>query len=675
MKIFNTIIKTVLLTVLINGCKTNDNKRSDFVEGLIEQMTLDEKIGQMTQVDKRMLDSKNDIMKYFLGSILSGGGAVPDDNTPKGWVNMVNDYQKQALSTRLKIPLIYGVDAVHGHNNVVGATIFPHNIGLGCTNDPELIYQVNHATSVEIAGTGLHWTFAPCITVPNDDRWGRQYEGFSESTELVTRLTAAAIKGYEDAIDSFGGRKIAACAKHFLGDGGTTWESGKLKEGLHTYKIDRGDTRLSEDEIRRIHLPPYLEAIKAGVKTVMISFNSWNGVKCHGSKFLINDLLKEELGFKGLVVTDWAGIDEIPGDYKSDIITSINSGIDLVMVPGSMYGQNHYKTFITLLKESVKEGSVPIARIDDAIFRILSVKYDLGLFKNPYGNLEYTKQVGSVAHRKVARNAVQKSLVLLKNKNGVLPLKKNMGLTLVGSGVNNLGIQNGGWTVEWQGKMTPDFHILDHNNNGLIKFSEVRKYYQAIYGNKYNAGATEGLFKSMDMNSNGSVDISEFNKHKMQSLYQPSGTTILEAIQAAVDNKGVVKYNPWANNLSKGSTVIAVVGEYPYAEGYGDSPSIGLSLFDKEVLDKCYKSGNRLVVIILSGRPLIIEKHINNWDGLIAAWLPGMAGEGVADVLFGDYKPTGKLSYTWPMNINQVPINVDDSDYDPLFPFGYGLSY
>jgi len=675
MKIIKIIISSLFLIVSIHSCGAMDNKKSFFIDDLVNKMTLDEKVGQMTQVDKRMLDSDDDISKYFIGSILSGGGSVPNDNTPKGWVNMVNAYQKQALSTRLKIPLIYGIDAVHGHNNVVGATVFPHNIGLGCTNDPELVYDVNHATAVEVAATGLHWTFSPCITISKDDRWGRQYEGFSESTELVTSLTSAAIKGYEDAIDIFGGRKIAACAKHFLGDGGTSWESGTLEEGIHTYKIDRGDTRLTEDEIKQIHLPPYLEAIKAGVKTVMISFNSWNGVKCHGSKFLINNLLKEELGFKGLVVTDWAGIDEIPGDYKSDIITSINAGIDLVMVPGSLYGQNHYKTFIHLLKESVEEGAILVTRIDDAVRRILSVKYDLGLFDDPYGKLDFVKEVGSDRHREVARAAVQKSMVLLKNKNSVLPLKKYMSLTIVGSGANNLGMQNGGWTVEWQGKMTPDFRILDYNNNGSIKFPEIKQYYQTIYGDKYNAGATEGFFKSMDVNSNGSVDKEEYDKHKTQLLYQPSGTTVLEAIRGIVDSKRTVKYDPWANNLSTGSTVIAVVGEYPYAEGYGDSPSIGLSSFDNAVLEKCYKSGVRLVIVVLSGRPLMIENHLEKWDGLIASWLPGMAGEGVADVLFGDYNPTGKLSYTWPMNIKQVPINVGDSDYDPLFPFGYGLSY
>ena len=283
---------------------------------------------------------------------------------------------------------------IRDSNNVVGATTFPQNIGLGCANDPELIEQINYATAVEVAATGLHWTFAPCITIPKDDRWGRQYEGFSESSELVTNLTESAIKGYEDALPVLGGRKIAACAKHFIGDGGTTWDPGTLKEGMHKYRLDRGDTKITEEELREVHLPPYLEAIKAGVKTIMISFNSWNGIKCHGNKFLINDLLKDELGFRGLVVSDWAGIDEIPGDYKSDVISSINAGIDLVMVPGSLYGQNHYKTFIKLLKESVTEGHISIARIDDAVTRILRVKYELDLFNDPYGKPEHTKYVG-----------------------------------------------------------------------------------------------------------------------------------------------------------------------------------------------------------------------------------------------------------------------------------------
>ncbi|MBL7046421.1 MAG: glycoside hydrolase family 3 C-terminal domain-containing protein [Candidatus Marinimicrobia bacterium] len=667
-------LKLFYLFLLFTVCGAEERSIKDqFISDLLDKMTLEEKVGQMTQVDKRMLDSEEDIATYFIGSILSGGGSVPEDNSPKGWVNMINAFQRQALSTRLKIPLIYGIDAVHGHSNVVGATIFPHNIGLGCVNDPGLIYDVNHATAVEVAATGLHWTFSPCVTVPRDDRWGRQYEGYSESPELVSGLTGAAINGYEDGIDIFGGRKIASCAKHFLGDGGTTWETGKHNEGGRIYKIDRGDTRLTEGEIRRIHLPPYLEAIKAGVKTVMISFNSWNGVKCHGNKFLINDLLKEELGFKGLVVSDWAGIDEIPGDYKSDVITSINAGIDLVMVPGSLY---HYKTFIQYLTEGVQEGSVPISRINDAVRRILSVKYDLGLFEAQYADPKHAEVLGSAVHRKIARTAVQKSMVLMKNENNVLPLNKNAGITVVGSGANNIGIQNGGWTVEWQGRMTPDFLILDQNRNGSIERSEVLDYSRSIYDEKFDLSGAEGFFNSMDLNSNGIVDKTEIEQQRKKSPFQPYGTTILEALQDVIKhNKGSVTYDPLADKLPQGNTIVAVVGEHPYSEGYGDNPSIGLNSFDKKILEKCYKSGNKIVVVILSGRPLMIEKHIDNWDALIAAWLPGMAGEGVADVLFGDYNPTGKLSYTWPRNINQLPINIGDKDYDPLFPFGHGLSY
>ena len=675
MKTVYRIINLLMFGILISGCTGTGHQRERFVDELVQKMTLDEKVGQMTQVDKRMLDSEEDIAKYFLGSILSGGGSVPDDNTPKGWVNMVNNYQRQALSTRLKIPLIYGIDAVHGHNNVVGATVFPQNIGLGCSNNPELIYQVNHATAVEVAATGLHWTFSPCITVPQDDRWGRQYEGFSESTEIVTRLTHAAITGYEDALDIFDGRQIAACAKHFIGDGGTNWETGSLKEGIHTYKIDRGDTQLTEEELRKVHLPPYLEAVKAGVKTVMISFNSWNGVKCHGSKYLINDLLKTELNFEGLVVTDWAGIDEIPGDYKSDIITSINAGIDLVMVPGSLYGQNHYKTFIELLIEAVKEGSIPMSRIDDAVRRILLVKHDLGLFESPYGKIEYASHVGSEEHRRVARDAVRKSMVLIKNESNILPLKKNENLTIVGSGANNLGMQNGGWTVEWQGKIRPDFKILDKNGNGTIKPKEVNSYFKGIYDSKYDSGAANSFFKNMDKDSNGSVNQEEFQGYEKSSPFQPNGTSILSAILEASDESGLVTYDPSANNLSKEDIVIAVIGEYPYAEGYGDNPSIELNSHDKAVLERCYESGNQMIVIMLSGRPLVINDHVKKWNGFIAAWLPGMAGEGVSDVVFGDYSPTGKLSFSWPRNTGQLPLNEGDLNYDPLFPFGHGLTY
>jgi beta-glucosidase len=670
----NIFIFVAFCLININCVNENVTKES-FIKNILDKMTLEEKVGQMTQVDKRMLDSDEDIATYFLGSILSGGGAVPKDNTPKGWVKMVNDYQDQALSTRLKIPLIYGIDAVHGHNNVVGATTFPQNIGLGCTNDPDLIKQINYATAVEVAATGLHWTFAPCITIPKDDRWGRQYEGFSESSELVTNLTASAIKGYEEALPTLGGKKIAACAKHFIGDGGTTWDSGTLQEGMHKYRLDRGDTKITEKELREVHLPPYLEAIKAGVKTIMISFNSWNGIKCHGNKFLVNDLLKEELGFEGLVVSDWAGIDEIPGDYKSDIIASINAGIDLVMVPGSLYGQNHYKKFIKLLKESVIEGQITMSRIDDAVTRILRVKYELDLFNDPYGNPEYSKYVGDPKHREIARTAVKKSLVLLKNNSNLLPLNKDQKVYLVGSGANNLGMQNGGWTVEWQGRFTPDFKILDENNDNSIQQSEMVKFYKEVYNLKYDDGSTIGFFSKLDTDKNGKISKTEFQFYEASSPFQPDGTSIYSAIKSLVTDESLLTYDPRANNLNGDGVIVAVIGEYPYAEGYGDDEELSISPFDLAVLNKCYASNKKLIVIMLSGRPLIINKHINNWDSFLAAWLPGMAGEGITDVLYGNYNPTGKLSFSWPKNITQIPIDIMDNNYDPLFEFGFGLSY
>ena len=661
-----------LFTLVLFGCSDAKTEKliadTEFVETLMSDMTLKEKIGQMTQVDRQFLNDISDISKYGFGSLLSGGGSTPATNEPKAWADMYDSYQREALKTRLKIPLIYGIDAVHGHNNVVGATIFPHNIGLGATRDAALVESVARATALEVAATGMDWDFAPCLAVPDDYRWGRTYEGFSEDTDLVSQLGGAAVRGYQST-DISNPQSVLACAKHFIGDGGTTF--GTWLNNL----IDRGNLAISEEELRKRHLPPFQKAIDEGVATFMAAYNTWNDVKCHANKFLLTDLLKEELGFKGFVVSDWAAIEEIPGDYKSDIITSINAGIDLVMVPGSLYGQNHYKTFIKLLKESIEEGSIPMSRIDDAVNRILSVKYDLGLFNEPYGNIEYASHVGSEKHRELARKAVRKSMVLLKNESNILPLNKNEKLTVVGSGANNLGMQNGGWTVEWQGRFTPDLEIMDEDKNGKVEKSELLSFMKEIYDKKFDKGAAENWFKEMDKNSDGQVDQGEMLAFERAKPFQPEGTSILNAISSALNNKKMINYDPRADNLSKGQTVVAVIGEYPYAEGYGDNPTISLNPFDKAVLQKCYEAGSKVIVIMLSGRPLIISEHIDKWSGFLAAWLPGMAGEGIADVIFGDHEPTGKLSYSWPKDISQLPLNVGDPDYEPLFPFGYGLSY
>ncbi len=639
------------------------------VELLVSQMTTDEKIGQMTQVDMRMIDTISDIGDLFIGSILSGGGSVPPDNSPKGWVNMINKFQKQALDTRLKIPLIYGIDAVHGHNNVVGATIFPHNLALGCSNDSDLVYRVNQATATEVAATGIHWTFAPCIAVPQDPRWGRFYEGFGDNTALVDGLTAAAIEGFEDPLSKIDGRQIAGCAKHFIGDGATSFGSGTRVEGIHTYYLDRGDAVMTEAEMREKYLPPYITAIASDVKTVMMSFNSFNGEKCHGSSYLIQDLLKGELGFEGFIISDWAGIDEIPGDYKSDIINGVNAGIDMVMVPGNLFGQEHYKTFITLFKEAVAEGSIKQERLDDAVRRILTVKYEIGLFDEPYTSDQFVAEVGSEDHRALAREAVQKSTVVLKNTEAILPLSKQDQITVVGSAANNLGMQNGGWTVEWQGYFTPDFHFLDDNDDGQISESEYLTQIPMVYGSKFDLALWSGVYAGLDTNSDKLLSSDEYAMIKTNLPFQPEGTSILHGLEKLGTPKQIT-YNPNASELPSGQTIVAVVGEYPYAEGYGDDPALQLNAFDTLVLERAFASGNKVIVVLVSGRPLHMDAHLEQADGVVAAFWPGMAGEGVADVLYGDFNPTARLSFTW-----YKDLGLDDTKKAVLYDFGAGLSY
>lgn len=572
------------------------------VQDLLSYMTLEEKVGQMTQVDRQFLESEADIAKYYLGSLLSGGGSVPEPNTPPAWVEMIDRYQKITLSTRLGIPLIYGIDAVHGHNNVVGATIFPHNIGLGCTHNPDLVKSVCRATALEVAATGIDWTFAPCLAVPRDDRWGRTYEGYGETPGIVAQLASAAVNGYQ-----YGGldnpNSILACAKHYIGDGGTVWGTGR--DG----KSDRGDTQISEAELRKTDLPGYSSALEAGAGSVMASYNQWNGTYCHSSKYLLTDLLKVELGFTGFVVSDWEGIDQIPGDYMSDIIVAINAGIDMIMVPGS--GEK-YEDFIRLTMEAVAEGSIPANRIDDAVTRILRIKFQLGLFENPFADKSLLEHVGSEEHRAIARDAVRQSLVLLKNDQNVLPLSKTLKKIHVGGrSANDLGNQCGGWTISWQGE------------RGRI---------------------TEG-------------------------------TTVLEAIESTVSSSTEVTTSIDGSGAEGADVAIAVVGETSYAEFEGDNNSLTLDSSDLEAIKRMKSFGIPVVVILISGRPLIIEAQLNDWDALIAAWLPGTEGHGVADVLFGDYNPSAKLSVSWPRSISQLPLNAGDIEYDPLFEYGFGLSY
>jgi beta-glucosidase len=567
------------------------------VTDLLSRMTLDEKVGQMTQVDRRYLATQSDIATYNLGSLLSGGGSAPATNTATAWADMYDSYQQSALTNRLQIPIIYGIDAVHGHNNVYGATIFPHNVGFGATRDPALAQQVGQAVAEEVAGTGIDWTFAPCLCVARDERWGRTYESFGEDPSIAQSMTTI-ITGFQGITLGGAPTSILATAKHYVGDGGTTGG------------INEGDTQLSEADLRRIHLAPYVDAIRRDAGSVMISYSSWNGVKMHANKYLITDVLKGELGFSGFVVSDWAGINQIDGltgFSASDVGTAINAGIDMVMVP------DNYKGFESTLKSEVAAGHVPTSRIDDAVRRILTKKFELGLFERPYTDRTYTSTVGSAAHRALARQAVRESQVLLKNDANILPLPKSgKKIFVAGKNANDIGNQSGGWTISWQG-------------------------------------------------SSGNIT---------------PGTTILQGIRNAVTPGTVVDFDASGRGAAGHDFAIAVIGEKPYAEGAGDrSDGLGLDRTDLNTLTTLKRAGVPIVVVLVSGRPLVITNQLPGWNALIAAWLPGTEGQGVADLLFGDYKPTGKLPHSWPRSATQIPINIGDTSYDPLFPYGAGMTY
>jgi len=527
---------------------------------------------------------------------------------------MVNDYQGCALQTRLGIPLIYGVDAVHGHGNVHGATVFPHNVGLGAARDADLAERIGRVTAVEVAATGIHWNFAPVVAVTQDIRWGRTYEGYSENTALVSTLASAhlrGLQGVESTPDLSAPTTVLATPKHFVGDGGTAWGSSDTFI-TQQYMLDQGVTIGDEATLRAVHLPPYVAAIDAGAMSIMVSCSSWGGLKMHAQEYLLTEVLKGELGFQGFLVSDWQGIDQIPGDYYSDIVTSINAGLDMIMVPYD------YDAFITGLTKAVHRGAVPMERIDDAVRRILTVKFQLGLFERPCADESLLPLVGCDEHRELAREAVRESLVLLRNENDTLPLAKDTPLLLVaGPGANDIGIQCGGWTIEWHGSV-------------------------------------------------GNIT---------------PGTTLLEAIERTVSEKATVLYNKWGRFERVTDEIadvgIVVVSETPYAEGVGDLADLTLSERDVALIERVRQRSERIVVILISGRPMVVTEHLDRWDAFVAAWLPGTEGQGVADVLFGDYPFTGKLPYTWPKSMDQIPFDFDHMETTgpeaPLFPFAYGL--
>ncbi len=589
------------------------------VDALIERMTLREKVGQVIQAEIRSVTPR-DVRRFDLGSVLNGGGSFPGNDknaSPEDWLALADAFHEASTDTSdggVGIPVIWGVDAVHGHNNVIGATIFPHNIGLGAARNPDLIRRIGEITAREVLATGLDWNFGPTVAVARDDRWGRTYESYSEDPEIVTLYARALVEGLQGAVgspDFLGEERVIATAKHFLGDGGTF-------EG-----DDQGDTRASEEELRDIHGAPYVAALDAGAQAVMASFSSWHGRKMHGHRDLLTDVLKGRMAFDGLVVGDWNGHGQLPGCTNDNCADTLRAGLDLFMVPED-WRALHRNTL-----RQARSGAIPEERLDDAVRRILRVKARAGLLDRGRpseralgGRFEL---LGAPEHRDVARQAVRESLVLLKNNDSLLPLAPSSLVLVAGPAADDIGRQSGGWTLTWQG--------TENTNDDF-----------------------------------------------------PGATSIWTGIERTVEAAGgrAVLCQGCAYSGELPDAAIYVTGETPYAEGQGDVTSLEYSPADKsdvELMGRLRAAGIPVVTIFLSGRPLWTNPEINASDAFVAAWLPGSEGGGVADVIFSaadggvghDFR--GKLSFSWPRSLDQTVLNVGDPDYDPLFPYGYGLTY
>lgn len=588
------------------------------ITDLMAGMTVEEKVGQLVQGDIASL-TPDDVRRYRLGSILAGGNSDPGgryDASPAEWLALADAFYDASMDTSKggkAIPLLFGIDAVHGQSNIIGATLFPHNIGLGATRNPELLRKIGGITALETRVTGMEWTFAPTVAVPQDDRWGRSYEGYSESPEVVASYAGAMVEGLQGRVGTpefLDGRHVIASVKHFLGDGGTT--DGK----------DQGDTRISEPDLVRIHAAGYPPAIAAGAQTAMASFNSVNGEKMHGHRHYLTDVLKGRMNFGGFVVGDWNGHGQVKGCTTTDCPATINAGLDMAMASDSWKG--FYETTLA----AVKDGRITPQRLDDAVRRILRVKFRLGLFEAGRPSTRAVggqfALIGAPAHRAVARQAVRESLVLLKNQNGVLPLSPKQRILVAGDGANDVGKQAGGWTLNWQG-----------------------------------TGTTRKDFPNAD-------SIYEGIAHQARAA---GGEAVL-----AVDGRYAVKPD----------VAVVVFGEDPYAEFQGDRPTLAYkpgNETDLALLKRLKADGIPVVAVFLSGRPLWVNREINAADAFVAAWLPGSEGAGIADVLLRgsdgrvqhDFK--GKLSFSWPRTATQYANNVGQKDYDPLFAFGFGLTY
>jgi beta-glucosidase len=563
-------------------------------EALLAVMTIDEKIGQMTQLQTQSVDPAG-AARLLLGSVLTGGDGGPAGLDADSWYDYVAAYERAALETRLGIPILFGIDAIHGNNKVVGATIFPHNVALGAVGDERLVERIARATALELVAVGIRWTFAPVLAVPQDVRWGRTYEGFGESTELVTRLSTAHIRGLQGD-DLTADDAVAATAKHFVGDGGTAWGSSTFR----TYSIDQGVTYADEATMRAVHLAPYPPAIAAGVPIVMATFSGTPAGKVHGDRRLLTDVLKRELGFDGFVISDWAGVDQVAPDFADAVAQSIGAGMDMVMVP------NNGKLFRDVVLTGLAAGTIERGRIDDAVRRILRVKFALGLFERPIPAAGRTAVVGCAEHRALAREAVARSAVLLRTEPTTLPVRDGETVLLAGPAADDMGRQCGGWTINWHGKTGP----------------------------------------------------------------VTPGTTIAAALRARLAERMVE--DDGASDV-RADVGIVVVGEFPYAEGGGDSATLALPADEIELVRRIRPRVDRLVVVVLSGRPVMLDGIVDTADAVVAAWLPGTEGAGVADVLLGDRPFTGTTPYTWPLRPETAPRTGRQGCDGARFPFGYGL--
>ena len=590
----------------------------DKIKQLLSSMTLEQKIAQMIQPEIRDV-TVEDMRRYGFGSYLNGGGAFPQNNkhaTPADWIKLAEDMYQASIDDSLDgstIPAIWGTDAVHGHNNVIGATLFPHNIGLGAANNPELIKEIAQATAREVMATGIDWVFAPTVAVVRNDRWGRTYEGYSEDPQIVKQYSEAIVTGLQGSIgdDFLSDKHVISTVKHFVGDGGTQ------------HGIDQGNNLSSEQQLFDLHAQGYVGGLSAGAQTVMASFNSWNGEKIHGHKYLLTDVLKNRMGFDGFVVGDWLGHGQVKGCTNYSCASSINAGLDIFMASGDTW-----KPLLENTIAQVKSGEIASSRIDDAVSRILRVKLRAGIFEKPSpakrplsGKLDI---IGSDSHREIARRAVRESLVLLKNENGILPINPSKNILIAGDAANNIGKQSGGWTITWQG-----------TNNTNEDF--------------------------------------------------PGGTSIYHGFKEAISKAGgKLSLSLDGSYTSKPDVAIVVFGEEPYAEGVGDVKNLAYqqaTKADLKLLEKLKSEGIPVVSILISGRPLYLNAELNASDAFVAAWLPGSEGNGISDVLLSDVNGKvvhdfkGRLSYSWPASPWQTEANRGDAEYAPLLPYGYGLSY